>query len=221
MVETNYEILKIHDGATEKEIRKSYRDLVLKFHTDRGGNDEQFKKIKQAYEDLKIGKKYPDTMEERRKKAKVRGLNEQSCDAGVDVADEDAAGHGAEAEAGEVCAAFGGEGADAADLDGDTGEVGEAANSKGADGKAARVEGVLDCGEVEVADEFGEHDSFAEGLADLHAVGPRDAHEVGEGGVDPAEQHIDGHRLGDPGPLLGLGLPPSDSGHARWGVYLD
>ncbi|SVB25811.1 uncharacterized protein METZ01_LOCUS178665, partial [marine metagenome] len=54
MVETNYEILKIHDGATEKEIRKAYRNLVLKFHTDRGGDDEQFKKIKQAYEDLKI-----------------------------------------------------------------------------------------------------------------------------------------------------------------------
>ena len=70
MVENNYEILKIHDGATEKEIRKAYRNLVLKFHTDRGGDDEQFKKIKQAYEDLKIGKKYPDTMEERRKKAK-------------------------------------------------------------------------------------------------------------------------------------------------------
>ena len=67
MVENNYEILKIHDGATEKEIRKAYRNLVLKFHTDRGGDDEQFKKIKQAYEDLKIGKKYPDTIDERRK----------------------------------------------------------------------------------------------------------------------------------------------------------
>ena len=70
MVENNYDILKIGDGATEKEIRAAYRNLVLKFHTDRGGDDEQFKKIKQAYEDLKIGKKYPDTIEERRKKAK-------------------------------------------------------------------------------------------------------------------------------------------------------
>ena len=70
MVENNYEILKIHDGATKKEIRKAYRNLVLKFHADRGGNDEQFKKIKQAYEDLKIGKKYPDTVKERREKAK-------------------------------------------------------------------------------------------------------------------------------------------------------
>ena len=71
MVENNYDILKIHDGATKKEIRQAYRNLVLKFHVDRGGDDEQFKKIKQAYEDLQIGKKYPDTLEESREKSKV------------------------------------------------------------------------------------------------------------------------------------------------------
>ena len=59
MVENNYDILKIHDRATKKEIRQAYRNLVLKFHVDRGGDDEQFKKIKQAYEDLQLGKKYP------------------------------------------------------------------------------------------------------------------------------------------------------------------
>ena len=101
--------------------------------------------------------------------------------------------------------AVGGEGADAANLDGDAGEVGEAANSKGADGKAARIEGVLECGEVEVADEFREYDSFAEGLADFDAVGPRHAHEERKGGVEPAEQHIDGDGIGNAGPLLGLG----------------
>ena len=68
MVENNYDILKIHDGATEKEIRTAYRNLVLKFHTDKGGDDEQFKKIKRAYEDLKIGKKYPDTMKRKEEK---------------------------------------------------------------------------------------------------------------------------------------------------------
>ena len=70
MLESNYDILKVHDGATKKEIRKAYRNLVLKFHADRGGDDEQFKKIKQAYEDLQIGKKYPDTVKESREKAK-------------------------------------------------------------------------------------------------------------------------------------------------------
>ena len=78
MVENNYDILKIHDGATEKEIRVAYRNLVLKFHADRGGDDEQFKKIKRAYEDLQKGKKYPrkgnglckKMLEKNRKKSK-------------------------------------------------------------------------------------------------------------------------------------------------------
>ena len=70
MVENNYDILKISDKSSKKEIREAYRKLALKLHTDRGGDDEQFKKIKLAYEDLKIGKKYPDTSEEQKRKAK-------------------------------------------------------------------------------------------------------------------------------------------------------
>src|SRR5206468_1121746 len=46
--------------------------------------------------------------------------------------------HRAEAEAGEVAAAGGGQRADAADLDGDGGEVGEAAQGVGRDDEAAR-----------------------------------------------------------------------------------
>ena len=70
MVENNYNILGIQDGASKKDIRKAYRNLVLKLHSDRGGDDEQFKRIKRAYEDLQIGKKYPDTSDEKKKKAK-------------------------------------------------------------------------------------------------------------------------------------------------------
>ena len=70
MVESNYDILKIHDGASKSEIRKAYRNLVLKHHSDRGGDDEQFKRIKHAYEDLQLGKKYPDTDDERKEKSK-------------------------------------------------------------------------------------------------------------------------------------------------------
>ena len=70
MVESNYDILKISDKSSKKEIREAYRKLALKLHTDRGGDDEQFKKIKLAYEDLKIGKKYPDTPEEQKRNAK-------------------------------------------------------------------------------------------------------------------------------------------------------
>ena len=70
MVESNYDILKVQERASKKEIRRAYRNLVLKLHSDRGGDDEQFKRIKRAYEDLQIGKKYPDTADERKEKAK-------------------------------------------------------------------------------------------------------------------------------------------------------
>ncbi|MGY5148487.1 MAG: DnaJ domain-containing protein [Candidatus Nitrosopumilus sp. bin_68KS] len=71
MVESNYDILAIVEGSTEKEIRDAFRRLALQFHSDRGGENEQFIKIKQAYEDLKIGKKYPDTDIEKLKNSKV------------------------------------------------------------------------------------------------------------------------------------------------------
>ena len=69
MVESNFDILGIHDGASKKEIQDAFRRLALQHHSDRGGNIEQFKKIKQAYEDLKIGKKYPETDKEKLSKS--------------------------------------------------------------------------------------------------------------------------------------------------------
>lgn len=71
MVESNYDILGIGEDSSEKEIRDGFRRLALQFHSDRGGDSEQFIKIKQAYEDLKIGKKYPDTDVERLRKSRV------------------------------------------------------------------------------------------------------------------------------------------------------
>ncbi len=71
MVESNYDILEIVEGSTEKEIRDGFRRLALQFHSDRGGENEQFIKIKQAYEDLKIGKKYPETDIEKLRKSRV------------------------------------------------------------------------------------------------------------------------------------------------------
>jgi len=71
MVESNYDILGITDGSTEKEIRDGFRRLALQFHSDKGGDNEQFIKIKQAYEDLKTGKKYPDTDIEKLRKSRV------------------------------------------------------------------------------------------------------------------------------------------------------
>lgn len=71
MVESNYDILGIIEGTTQKEIRDAFRRLALQYHADRGGENEQFIKIKQAYEDLKIGKKYPDTDIEKLKNSRV------------------------------------------------------------------------------------------------------------------------------------------------------
>ncbi|CAD6368639.1 Heat shock protein DnaJ domain-containing protein [metagenome] len=71
MVESNYDILGITEGSTEIEIRNAFRRLALQYHSDRGGENEQFIKIKQAYEDLKIGKKYPETDLEKIRNSRV------------------------------------------------------------------------------------------------------------------------------------------------------
>lgn len=78
MVESNYDILGILEGSTEKEIRDAFRRLALQYHSDRGGENEQFIKIKQAYEDLKIGKKYPETDFEKIKNSRVYSGDSES-----------------------------------------------------------------------------------------------------------------------------------------------
>jgi len=70
-LENNYGILGIEDGASKTEIRDAFRKLALQHHSDKGGDIEKFKKIKQAYDDLKTGKKYPDTDKERQRKSQV------------------------------------------------------------------------------------------------------------------------------------------------------
>ena len=71
MVENNYDILGINERSTEIEIRNAFRRLALQYHSDRGGENEQFIKIKQAYEDLKIGKKYHETDLEKIRNSRV------------------------------------------------------------------------------------------------------------------------------------------------------
>lgn len=70
MVQSNYEILGVRDEASKTEIRDAFRKLVLEHHSDRGGDDEEFKKIKRAFDDLKLGKKFPDSAEEKNKKSR-------------------------------------------------------------------------------------------------------------------------------------------------------
>ena len=44
-----YKILGVSSSAPPAEIKKAYRKLVLKHHPDHGGDEEEFKKINEAY----------------------------------------------------------------------------------------------------------------------------------------------------------------------------
>ncbi|CAB4241741.1 chaperone protein DnaJ [uncultured Caudovirales phage] len=50
-----YQILGLKSGASEEEVKQAYRKLAMKHHPDRGGNEEEFKKIKEAYEKITNG----------------------------------------------------------------------------------------------------------------------------------------------------------------------
>jgi len=47
-----YKILKLHPPKTKKELKKQYYKLSLKFHPDKGGIEEKFKEISNAYHNL-------------------------------------------------------------------------------------------------------------------------------------------------------------------------
>src|SRR2546429_8373338 len=47
-----YEVLKISETASKSEIRKAYIALARTTHPDKGGNEEEFKKVNKAYEVL-------------------------------------------------------------------------------------------------------------------------------------------------------------------------
>lgn len=48
-----YEILGVGKDASADEIKKAFRRLAIEHHPDRGGNEEKFKEINEAYEVLK------------------------------------------------------------------------------------------------------------------------------------------------------------------------
>jgi molecular chaperone DnaJ len=51
-LENFYEILGVTESATQDEIKRAYRKLAVEHHPDKGGNEETFKKISEAYDTL-------------------------------------------------------------------------------------------------------------------------------------------------------------------------
>jgi DnaJ-class molecular chaperone len=47
-----YEILGVSKGADDAEISKAYKKMAVKHHPDKGGDEETFKKVQQAYDVL-------------------------------------------------------------------------------------------------------------------------------------------------------------------------
>lgn len=56
-----YEVLEVEKGADEKEIRRAYRRMAMRYHPDRNPDDkeaeEKFKEAKEAYEVLSDAEK--------------------------------------------------------------------------------------------------------------------------------------------------------------------
>jgi DnaJ-class molecular chaperone len=48
-----YDVLGVPKGASAQELKKAYKKQSMKHHPDRGGDEEQFKKINEAYATLK------------------------------------------------------------------------------------------------------------------------------------------------------------------------
>jgi len=51
-MENYYNILGVDENSTTDEIKKKYRKLAMEHHPDKGGNEETFKKISEAYDVL-------------------------------------------------------------------------------------------------------------------------------------------------------------------------
>ena len=51
-MENYYSVLGVNENSTQDEIKKTYRKKAIEFHPDKGGDEEMFKKISEAYETL-------------------------------------------------------------------------------------------------------------------------------------------------------------------------
>eukprot|EP01023_Acetabularia_acetabulum_P060656 TRINITY_DN7291_c0_g1_i3.p1 TRINITY_DN7291_c0_g1~~TRINITY_DN7291_c0_g1_i3.p1 ORF type:complete len:114 (+),score=25.66 TRINITY_DN7291_c0_g1_i3:35-376(+) len=48
-----YKVLGVSQNASPEDLRKAHRNQVLKNHPDKGGDNQKFQEIKEAYEVLK------------------------------------------------------------------------------------------------------------------------------------------------------------------------
>lgn len=51
-----YKTLGLNSNATDDDVKQAYRKLAMKHHPDRGGDEAEFKKIKEAYEAITSGR---------------------------------------------------------------------------------------------------------------------------------------------------------------------
>ena len=52
-----YKILGVSEDASDGDIKKAFRKLAVKYHPDRGGDENKFKEANEAYDTLKDSKK--------------------------------------------------------------------------------------------------------------------------------------------------------------------
>ena len=51
-----YKILGVSEDASDGDIKKAFRKLAVKYHPDRGGDENKFKEANEAYDTLKDSK---------------------------------------------------------------------------------------------------------------------------------------------------------------------
>ena len=55
-----YSVLGVKKNASEAEVKKAFKKLAMKHHPDRGGDEEKFKEINEAYERITSPEKFRD-----------------------------------------------------------------------------------------------------------------------------------------------------------------